>query len=443
METLLMNNIFFVYLLGILVIINYEALEKKQKIAVIYFCSFGMTFNRNLSGITVLALLLCTLFIYEEYLDIDLVKIRYVTRIKYKCMDFVFMYIIHYKLLYVIGAIIFKSNICWTVLDTFLRKKSIIYTQLENVFYAISILLLIISVHKMFNNSVELKSFEQINQKFREYPYYLLPLRDEGKREKLFEKLELVADIEDYTFFVRKNSYCSFSIEFIKAVIDKKKLQNDDIKTKEVSWIHKMWQRVKLVFCLENFLLFIRNKHKIKVLRRCIKWLNKWFYTNLVQEFEHTKRNIKRYIRGYSTIEMQLMRILAYKKGLKMGKPKNLEEIYLIFTRKIYEIIYAPMFFSGLKKYLMISNVNDYYRYYLVYIYLHTVQTTLNGRIFAPLDKVFCGVDVIDWSKEALFVIALGLNNSRITMKRVNAYMNIISKYQLDEGLICQLVNCI
>lgn len=443
MEALLMNNIFFVYLLGILVIINYEALEKKQKIAVIYVCSFGMTFNSNLSSITVLALILCTLFIYEEYLDIDLIKIRYVTKIKYKCMDFVYMYIIHYKLLYVIGAIVLKSSICWTVFDTFLRKKSIIYAQLENALYVISVLLLIIGVHKMFNNSVELKSFKQINQKFSEYPYYLLPLRDEGKREKLFEKLELVADIEDYTFFMRKNSYCSFSIEFIKAVIDKKKLQNDDIKTKEVSWINKIWQRVKLVFRLENFLLFIRKKHKIKVFRRCIKWLNKWFCTNLVQKFEYMKRSIKRYFRGYSTIEMQLIRILAYKKGLKMGKPKNLEDIYLIFTRKIYEIVYAPMFFSGLKKYLMISNVNDYYRYYLVYIYLHTVQTSLNGRVFAPLDKVFCGVDVIDWSNEALFVIVLGLNNSRITKKRVHGYMNIISKYQLDEELIYQLVNCI
>lgn len=83
------------------------------------------------------------------------------------------------------------------------------------------------------------------------------------------------------------------------------------------------------------------------------------------------KRNITRHIRGYSTIEMQLIRILAYKKGLKMGRPKNLEDVYLIATRKIYEIVYAPMFFSGLKKYLMIPDINDYYRYYLVYIYIY------------------------------------------------------------------------
>jgi len=443
MEELLTNNIFFVYLLGILVIINYEVLEKKQKIAVIYVCSFGMTFNSNLSIITVLALLLFTLFIYEEYLGIDLVKIRYVTKIKYKCLDFIYMYIIHYKLLYVMSAIILKSNTCLAFFDEFLIENFIEYMQLENVLSVISILLLIIGVHKMFNNSIELKSFKQINQKFSEYPYYLLPLRDEGKKEILFEKLELVADIEDYTFFMRKNSYCSFSMEFIKAVIDKKKLQNDGIKIKEVSWIHKIWQKAKRVFSLEKFFLFARNRHKMRVFRKYTKRLYKWFYINLVQGLEHTKRNIKRYIRGYSTIEMQLIRILAYKKGLKMGRPKNLEETYLVLTRKIYEIIYAPMFFAGLKKYLMISNVNDYYRYYLVYIYLHTVQTSLNGRVFAPLDKVFCDVDVIEWSKEALFIIALGLNNSKITEKRIKVYENIIDKYHLDLAVISQMIECI
>lgn len=443
MEELLTSNIFFVYLLGILVIINYEALEKKQKIAVIYICSFGMTFNKNLSSITVISLLLLTLFIYEEYLDIDLVKIRYVTKIKFKCLDFIYMYVIHYKLLYIISAVILKSSMCRTAFDKLLKNNAIIDTQMENALSVISILLLIIGVHKIFNNSVELKNFTQINQKFSEYPYYLLPLRDEKKRKKLFEKLELVADIEDYTFFVRKNSYCSFSLEFIKAVIDKKKSQNNSIKIKEACWINKIWHRIRLVFRLENFFLFAQNKHKMRILRRIIKRLCKLFCTKLVQKLKHAQKNIKRYVRGYSTIEMQLIRILAYKKGLKMGRPKNLEDIYLIFTRKIYEIIYAPMFFLGLKKYLMITNENDYYRYYLVYIYLHTVQTTLNGRVFSPLDKVFCDVDVIDWSKEALFVIALGLNSSKITLERVYAYFDIIIKYQLDLELIDQLVNCI
>lgn len=207
--------------------------------------------------------------------------------------------------------------------------------------------------------------------------------------------------------------------------------------------IHKVWKKVKLFFQVETFSLFLQSKRKLRVIVNFIKKLYKWIYKKLIHKVEYVKRKIKRYLRGYSTIEMQLIRILAYEKGLKMGIPRNLEELYLIFTRKVYEIIYAPMFFGGLKRYLMIPNTKDYYRYYLVYIYLHTVQTNLNGKVFSPLDKVFGDADVIDWPKEALFIIALGLSNSKITRERISAYINIIYKYNLDIDMIDQLVNCI
>lgn len=77
------------------------------------------------------------------------------------------------------------------------------------------------------------------------------------------------------------------------------------------------------------------------------------------------------------------------------------------------------------------------------YSYLHTVQTTLNRYKFGPLDKIFGKVDVIDWPKEALFIIVLGLNGLSITMERVDAYTNIINKYQLNRDTLERLVRCI
>lgn len=145
-------------------------------------------------------------------------------------------------------------------------------------------------------------------------------------------------------------------------------------------------------------------------------------------------------MRGYSTIEMQLIRILSYKKGLKLGKPRNLEELYLVLTRKIYEVVYSTIFFTSYKKYLNISEKKDYYKYYLIYIYLHTVQTNLNGRVFAPLDKIFGKVDIMKWPIEAILIIALGLNSRRITIDRINVYMNLVYKYDLDIEVIDQLV---
>lgn len=443
MTELLMNNIFFVYLLGSLAIINYVAFEKKQKIAIIYACSFGLTFNRDLRCVIILGLLLFILFLYEEYLGKDLVKIKYVKRIRYKFFDFMYMYVFQFDIIYIISAIILRSNICRTFLVELSERNVILVKNIETVLLIISILLLFIGIYQMFNNSVELKDFQQINQKFSEYPYYLLPLSDEKKRDTLFKKLELVADIEDYTFFTRKNSYCSFSLEFIKAVMCKKKLKKNIEKKGVSGWIYKIWWRAIYFFTVENFLVFVKNKHEMRTLKKFIRRIYKKISIEIIQKLEQSKKIIKRCFRGYSTIEMQLIRILAYKKGLKMGKPQNLRDAYLIFTRKIYEIIYAPMFFSGLKEYLMISKKSDFYRYYLVYIYLHTVQTTLNGRTFAPLDKVFRDVDVIDWPKEALFVIVLGLNNLKITQERVDVYVDIIIKYQLNKELIYQLIACI
>lgn len=426
MEGLLTNNIFFVYLLGILVIINYEVFEKRQKIAIIYACSFGLTFNSDLRCILIMLLLLFILFLYEEYLNEDLIKIKYVTKIRYKILDFLYMYVAQYKLIYVIGAIILKSNVCRNFVSGLLKKCEILQISVENILIVVAVLMLIICVHKMFNNPIELKNFQQINQKFNEYPYYQLPLKNEEKREKLFEKLELVADIEDYTFFRREKTYSCFSLEFVSIIISKKKRKRHEVKTVKVNWISCISGRIKSFFTWRNLLLFFKRKHKIYVFIKYVRKVSIGINCFVAYRLNCVSHKVKRYIRGYSTIEMQLIRILAFKKGLKMGKPGTWQDVYLIIIRKIYEIVYAPIFFYGHKKYLGITIERDFYRYYLVYIYLHTVQTNLNGRVYAPLDKIFGEVDVVEWPKEALFVIALGLNNMRITHGRVDVYKNII-----------------
>ena len=305
MEGLLIDNIFFVYLLGILVIINYEAFDKKQKIAIIYACGFGLAFSGDLKYTIILTLLLFILFLYEEYLNEDLVKIKYVTKIRYKCLDFIFMYIFQYKILYVVTAIILKANINSIVTVLMSTINNVSQAALENIWLTVSILLLIIGVHKIFNNPVEIKSFKQINQKFSLKPYYNLPLKDEQERKNLFTKLELVADVEDYTFFIRKKSYSALSIEFFKAVYEKKKSQKETVKTAEKKWLKFLWRKFIHIANYKKVLQFCKTPYKIKVIKKIIKWL----YIKLVATFANLirkcKKRIKRYIRGYSTIEME------------------------------------------------------------------------------------------------------------------------------------------
>ena len=252
MEGLLTNNIFFVYLLGILVIVNYEIFKKKQKIAIIYACSYGLTFNNDLRCYIILCLLMFILFLYEEFLNDDILKVKYVTNIFHKLLDFVYMYVFQYRILYIVLAIVLRSKVVYDFVTENEKINELLGGSLESVIFAISILLLVIGIHKIFDNPVELKTFEQINQKFSEYPYYLFWVQDDSKRESLFKKLELVADIEDYTFFERKHSYSFLSLEFVTSVLKRRKAKKENILEKRSSCLDEICHRLAMILTLKN-----------------------------------------------------------------------------------------------------------------------------------------------------------------------------------------------
>lgn len=63
MSELLKNSVFFIYLLGALAIINYNTFERKQKLTILYVCSYGLTFNKEMRCYKIIALLIIILFI--------------------------------------------------------------------------------------------------------------------------------------------------------------------------------------------------------------------------------------------------------------------------------------------------------------------------------------------------------------------------------------------
>lgn len=441
MEILLTNSLFFLYLLGALAVFNYGAFDKRQKIAIVYVCSYGMAFNSTIRCYKVTILLVFVLFLYEEYLNDDLEKIKYISNIGHKVLDYMYMYVFQYKLLYIILAIFIQSYVGIQYIYNLVQINDQISGVARTVIMACSLLLLYIGIHKIFANPVEFRTFKKMEMSLRRHPYYYLPWKDEEKREKLCEKLEMVADIEDYTFFQRKRSYSAFSVEFLKIVWQKKYgqwLEKQSYTTKNRCTCGNILKRLTRNN-IKKLLLKIRDGSILNGLEMlCCK-----IRCFIGYKLQKISRRLKGYFfRGHSTIEMQLIRILAYQKGLYFN-PKNNSERYQVLIRKIFEVIYAHIFFTGYKKNLHIDKDKDFYRYYLVYSYLHTVQTTLNKYKFDPLDKIFGKVDVIDWPKEALFIIVLGLNGLNITMERVDAYTNIINKYQLNRDTLERLVRCI
>lgn len=158
------------------------------------------------------------------------------------------------------------------------------------------------------------------------------------------------------------------------------------------------------------------------------------------------KKVFKYLIRGHSTIEMQMIRILFYKRGLLLGNPVvrnenkkvriwgTIRKLYCMIDRKCFEVIYSSIVFASLKHYLGINQITnlDYFRYYIVYLYLHIVQTNVNGKKYRPVSKYFEEADVSEWSMEKIFVAGLGLCSRQITPKRIQIYDSLVKKYDLD-----------
>ena len=75
------NNIFYVYFFSCVVILNYNSFSKNQKITLIYITTFAMKLCTDTRVSVTLVVLVLLMFVLEEYLTLDKVKLRLLTRI--------------------------------------------------------------------------------------------------------------------------------------------------------------------------------------------------------------------------------------------------------------------------------------------------------------------------------------------------------------------------
>lgn len=105
------GNFFLLYLIFVISVITVDKLNEKQKIAIIYICSYGMTFDNENSKILLLILVMLMIFLVLEYFTTDKMKLVIIKKFHYKVMDFVYMGIFQYKIWAVLGAIIFRIDL--------------------------------------------------------------------------------------------------------------------------------------------------------------------------------------------------------------------------------------------------------------------------------------------------------------------------------------------
>lgn len=373
MEKFFESNLYILFALitySILMAANPKKLN--QKVLVLYIFMFLLKVSNILDlKIMILVFLLCT-FIYFGFLTDDEFKNKIIKNIIFKFIDYFYIMIIYYKFLYFMISIFFISNFFFSI-----------YYGPKIIPYLISFIILIYTVIKITEQNFELYKFTYIKSKLDEKVYF-------GNYKKLNNaKSFILTYIEDKSFFIRKNSYSFISCDFIK---------------------YKFLNISQLVSNAEN--------KKLQI---------KYILNNLKEKIINILKNYKSYVRGYSTIDMQLFRTIAIKEGYRK-----------VFKRKCAELIYSPIFFKGLREYYS-SNydkvTSDYFKNYLLVEYLHFAPIFIGNKRFTNIENL--------WNKKyyqltlsEFFLGVLGLSNkldNDVTFDKISSsFPYYIELFDLD-----------
>ncbi len=415
MEVLFAGSIVFIYLFAFISIMNYAELNNKQKVSIMYLLTYGFQLTHStISPIPVGILFLGALFLYEEYWNKDSAKNTIMGSLLCKILDFIT------QLFFVYKGIVFGISLWLIDNDLFLLfgNRQII----------ISVVLLFITIHLMFTSSVEFNTYTDILNKIERTPYYCL-IENEIDNDGFYDRLNLLVDVEDKYFFER-DGYTFASLDYISLYL-RDHDNSSYIQYTVGDFINKWGKEKKL-------------REKLKLIKKGILYGYKWWRSWLKAKIEIIKRVGKNLtVRGHSTIEMQLFRTFIYKRGIEMGRPRNLQEWYKTIKRKLFELIFTPFFWKGLKKYLShegVVNLN-YFREYILYLYCYNVIAWFGGKRYFPMAKLYEKKAIAEWELEMFFIEILGLSKRKITQEKIALYKVIIEKYGLDKNKIFKYIN--
>lgn len=247
------------------------------------------------------------------------------------------------------------------------------------VFYLISFVMFCLSYVEAANENYTLCSFGEIKKKIDSVKKY----RDFLKDEECIVNPYCILGIEDKNYFVRGEKYTFFNLFYLEGKYLKK-------------FFRGIWR------------LLLKSKEK--------------------------KQDISKAIRGYSTIEMQLLRTLAIKDGYDC-----------IVRRKIYEVVYSRLFWKNLRLYYKKCGCSvDEYKEYLLLLYMRLAACLNNGgekqveRVIKKSRK-----DITKYSKEELFVLVLCFSGKVKRRNVLEIYDELIKDLELDQKEVEQLVKCL
>lgn len=388
----------------------------KVKISIVYLLFFLLALF-NIYDIKILILIIfLTMFIFLEFLYIDNVQRKILKKIRYCLLDYVYKIIFEYKILYFLISLFLIS----TRLE-YIVNKIILLLNIENlvgknflIVYSfltitLSLLFLLRGILKSINNEFETYNFEEILDTING----ILPFYKFSYNTKLIEFSKILINIEDRSFFERKESYNWISFEFLLYRLKRMYKECSKFPLCKFRIIKNI---IFIFYCLHKFIKLVIN------------WI-----CNLLKIFNKViiyRKNIKKYMRGYSTIEMQLIRTL----GVKEGYSAN------IFQRKVYEFVYSKIFLSSLKNYYEYHyylNVEQF-KYYLIYLYIMIAPIKINGIKYKNILELYNKKKLNDITIEEFYVWVYGLSYRPITNNIINN--ETIKFYKMNKKILKEII---
>lgn len=371
MSDLFGNNYFFLYIFACITIFNYSSFRENQKIIILYLTTFGIGFLKIFNIITTILFLIISTFLFLEVLTPDDSKMKIITKIRYKVLDYLFVINFQYGIVYIISSILLTSFKLSNYLST---RIDCPFEDVKLFFQCISVLLFVTGIVKITSEKFKIKNINDLLEAFKP-SINMVPFNKIDS-----EIFNMLVDMEDRTYRIRENTYNFFSFEFLK--------------------------------------------YKISQFRKI---------NTMSQKYQKAKVYVKttKHIRGYSTLEMQLIRSVGITYGYN-----------LIIIRKIYEFIYTTIFLKSLKNYYFKNTYANQNRYkdFLLYTYLKNVNTKV-GEKYYPKITDFIGNDEELWTKERCYIAFSGLPHRTINSQNIlDIHPNIIEKYQLDRQKILDII---
>lgn len=408
------------------------------KTCIIYVILFILLIFGIFSTIGIYIILAVITFVFYEIIFSDKFKKKTMRNPFHYLFDYMYQMIFEYKVIYFLISVFLFTVYCKKLIKNtliFLKIYPLLISNLnitqDTYRYGvliISSIILFIGIVKILNNDFKTLNFEEIKDKMEKLkPYYQF-----CSDKKLYEFGSMLIDKEDKSFFARRKSYNWISVSFIWYKLKKIYRSSKELFPFKNNLLGKIFS---------NFTTILYYIFKIlELIARVICKIIKLIYI-----ITFKRKKIKESLRGYSTIEMQLIRTLAVESGY----------ITKYTQRKAYEFVYSRIFFNCLRKnyeYYRYDNLDDF-KYYLMYIYILVAPIKINGVMYKNILELYKKDKIEDITNEEFLIWTYGLSFSKIDEKilesdSINCFSidkdklkKLIEKYKTQEKKKCSIVN--